>query len=565
MSRNGSSDQSKLGPFSHLVAQGALPTFDTSKTTPSAGQTWPTSKPPFKNILILSGAGTSTSAGIPDFRSPGTGLYDNLKRYDLAYPEEIFGLDLLRSRPEAFFTLSRELYPGKYAPTLSHTFYKLLDDANVLLRIFTQNIDTLERLAGLDDDKIVEAHGSFASAKCIECEESVEEEWMRQHCLDGKVARCEACGGVCKPDIVFFGEALPERFIDRLQDLQKADCLLILGTSLRVHPFASLITRVPRHIPRILINLEKVGDDQWGGLDFDGDYVEEPEGVRDVWSGEKQIDEVVRQICKRLGWEDELLRRNAETRRKVLGKHAILYAAMTTSVASSSTIKRLLKEYSTIRSEQAKLEASGSEWQGEQGIGKNCCLLELRPWDSEEEDLFEWTATILGPEGGCYEGGLFRLSIVIPPAYPTRPPSMSFKTKIWHPNVHWKVRTLPSQQHEIESICICTSRGSELRTPARKRERFWTLTDKPSLPLLRLFLALAYLSQTGEICLDVLSSQWTPAWTLTSACTAVIALLDAPEADSPLNVDAATVLRTGDRSAYVSAARMYTLLHAYDT
>ncbi|PWN41872.1 putative ubiquitin-conjugating enzyme E2 [Ceraceosorus guamensis] len=181
---------------------------------------------------------------------------------------------------------------------------------------------------------------------------------------------------------------------------------------------------------------------------------------------------------------------------------------MTTSVSSSSTIKRLLKEYSIIRSEQAKLEASGSEWQREEGIGKNSCLLELRPWDSEEEDLFEWTATILGPEGGCYEGGLFRLSIVIPPAYPTRPPSMSFKTKIWHPNVHWK---------------------------------------------------------TGEICLDVLSSQWTPAWTLTSACTAVIALLDAPEADSPLNVDAATVLRTGDRSAYVSAARMYTLLHAYDT
>ncbi|PWN41871.1 NAD-dependent deacetylase sirtuin-2 [Ceraceosorus guamensis] len=349
MSRNGSSDQSKLGPFSHLVAQGALPTFDTfldlfsssssssasstfpetshasasssqsSKATQSAGQTWSASKPPFKNILILSGAGTSTSAGIPDFRSPGTGLYDNLKKYDLAYPEEIFGLDLLRSRPEAFFTLSRELYPGKYAPTLSHTFYKLLADADVLLRIFTQNIDTLERLAGLDDDKIVEAHGSFASAKCIECEKSVEEEWMRQHCLEGKVARCEACGGVCKPDIVFFGEALPERFIDRLQDLQKADCLLILGTSLKVHPFASLITRVPRHIPRILINLEKVGDDQWGGLDFDGDYVEEPERVRDVWSGEKKIDEVVRQICKRLGWEDELLRRNAETRRKILG------------------------------------------------------------------------------------------------------------------------------------------------------------------------------------------------------------------------------------------------------
>lgn len=85
-----------------------------------------------------------------------------------------------------------------------------------MLRNFTQNIDTLERLAGLDEDLIVEAHGSFATASCIECNEKADTEMLRKKVAEGVVARCEECDGLIKPDITFFGENLPSRFFDLL-------------------------------------------------------------------------------------------------------------------------------------------------------------------------------------------------------------------------------------------------------------------------------------------------------------------------------------------------------------
>lgn len=120
--------------------------------------------------------------------------------------------------------------------------------------------------------------------------------------------------------------------------------------------------------------------------------------------------------------------------------------------------------------------------------------------------MHEWIALIRGPPTGAYAGGIFELSLVVPTGYPTKPPVVKFKTKIFHPNVSWK---------------------------------------------------------DGEICLDVLKEQWTPAWTLSSAITAILALLGDPEPDSPLNVDAATLFRTGDARAYESMCRMWTLIHAH--
>ncbi len=118
-----------------------------------------------KNIIVLSGAGISTSAGIPDFRSKDSGLYHNLN-LNLPYPEAVFDLDYFRRHPSPFYTLCRDLFPGTFKPTPCHFFIKILADNNLLLRNYTQNIDMLERLAGLPSDLIVEAHGSFARAKC---------------------------------------------------------------------------------------------------------------------------------------------------------------------------------------------------------------------------------------------------------------------------------------------------------------------------------------------------------------------------------------------------------------
>ena len=82
----------------------------------------------YKNIIVLTGAGISTSAGIPDFRTKGTGLYDNLKEYNLPYAEAVFDISYFVSKPQAFYTLSKEIMPGRYSPTLTHHFIKYLDE-----------------------------------------------------------------------------------------------------------------------------------------------------------------------------------------------------------------------------------------------------------------------------------------------------------------------------------------------------------------------------------------------------------------------------------------------------
>lgn len=120
-----------------------------------------------KKLIVMTGAGISTAAGIPDFRTPGSGLYSNLMKYNLPFPEAIFDIVYFRKHPDAFYTLAKELFPGEFKPTKCHFFIKLLEEKGVLLRNYTQNIDMLERIAGVSDSLLVEAHGSFLGAKCV--------------------------------------------------------------------------------------------------------------------------------------------------------------------------------------------------------------------------------------------------------------------------------------------------------------------------------------------------------------------------------------------------------------
>ena len=90
-------------------------------------------------------------------------------KYNLPYPQAIFELEYLHQNPKPFFTLAKELYPGTFKPTPSHYFVRLLEQKGLLVRHYTQNIDTLERIAGIPEDKIVEAHGTFYTNHCLEC------------------------------------------------------------------------------------------------------------------------------------------------------------------------------------------------------------------------------------------------------------------------------------------------------------------------------------------------------------------------------------------------------------
>ncbi|XP_068964078.1 NAD-dependent protein deacetylase sirtuin-3, mitochondrial isoform X3 [Petaurus breviceps papuanus] len=187
-----------------------------------------------QKVVVMVGAGVSTPSGIPDFRSPGSGLYSNLEQYDLPYPEAIFELDYFFHNPKPFFTLAKELYPGSYRPNLAHYFLRLLHDKRLLLRLYTQNIDGLERAAGIPATKLVEAHGTFASATCTVCRQSFPGEEFHVDVMADRIPRCPICTGVIKPDIVFFGEQLPQRFFLHMADFPMADLLLIIGTSLEV-------------------------------------------------------------------------------------------------------------------------------------------------------------------------------------------------------------------------------------------------------------------------------------------------------------------------------------------
>lgn len=194
-------------------------------------------------------------------------------------------------------TLARELYPGKYKPTIAHSFIALLAKKSLLRMLFTQNIDCLERLAGVPDDKIIEAHGSFATQRCIECRRAYPDKLMSEAVHAGKVPHCPnneygtPCDGLVKPDIVFFGEALPEKFHQNREVPCEADLTIVIGTSLTVQPFASLPQFVSEGVPRVLFNMERVG-----GL---GSRPDDVCVLGDCDAG-------VRKLADELGWREEL-------------------------------------------------------------------------------------------------------------------------------------------------------------------------------------------------------------------------------------------------------------------
>ncbi|XP_074129192.1 NAD-dependent protein deacetylase sirtuin-3, mitochondrial isoform X2 [Sminthopsis crassicaudata] len=246
-----------------------------------------------QRVVVMVGAGISTPSGIPDFRSPGSGLYSNLEQYDLPYPEAIFELDYFFHNPKPFFALAKELYPGNYRPNLAHYFLRLLHDKGLLLRLYTQNIDGLERAAGIPAAKLVEAHGTFASATCTICRQSFPGEEFRVDVMADRVPRCPVCTGVIKPDIIFFGEQLPQRFFLHMVDFPMADLLIIIGTSLEVEPFASLSEASRRSVPRVLINRELVGPFAWRPRHNDVAQ------LGDIIGG-------VERLVKALGWTKEI-------------------------------------------------------------------------------------------------------------------------------------------------------------------------------------------------------------------------------------------------------------------
>lgn len=284
-----------------------------------------------KKITFFNGAGISTSIGIPDFRSPKTGLYANLAALDLPYSEAVFDIDYFREKPQAFYTLANQLYPGTFFPSKFHYFLRLVQDKNLLKRIYTQNIDTLERLAGIKDEFIVEAHGSFASNHCIDCDSEMSTDDLKEQMTKG-IPTCAKCKGYVKPDIVFFGEGLPPRFFDLWdEDCEEVEIAIVAGTSLTVYPFAALPSEVGLSTLRVLVNKDLVGDFKKKRR-TDIVFLEDCDGF-------------ATEICKLLGWEKEL-EELITKERAFFDKRKEVKEVAVESVTKESAVKSASKESS---------------------------------------------------------------------------------------------------------------------------------------------------------------------------------------------------------------------------
>lgn len=243
-----------------------------------------------KNILVLTGAGISTSLGIPDFRS-SHGFYSRMRNLGLDDPQDVFSIDVFREDPKIFYSIAHLILPPDKAYTPLHAFIKLLQDKGKLLRNYTQNIDNLEANAGVLPEKLVQCHGSFATASCITCKYKVPGEVLFPNLRAQKITYCPFCAperkallhkydrmedeghvsysarrfddinsfGVMKPDITFFGEDLPERYHNTIkEDIKKCDLLICIGTSLKVAPVSEIVNRVPNDVPQILLNRDPI-------------------------------------------------------------------------------------------------------------------------------------------------------------------------------------------------------------------------------------------------------------------------------------------------------------------
>lgn len=276
-----------------------------------------------RKIIVITGAGISTSLGIPDFRSKNSGFYERLRDLGFEDPEEVFHIETFDVSPDLFYNMAHMVLPDDalgVSPT--HAFIRLLQDNGRLQRNYTQNIDDLEGLAGIDRDKIVQCHGSFATATCRKCKHKVEGKEIFDDIRAKTVSKCKACfrqlhqpkvqprpqkrsryqsadeddddvdddipqPGIMKPDITFFGEQLPGTFFDRFtkEDAKEADLVIVIGTSLKVAPVSEMPNFLPHETPHIYISLDPIKH-----VEFDIQLL-------------GKCDDVVVELCRRAGWD----------------------------------------------------------------------------------------------------------------------------------------------------------------------------------------------------------------------------------------------------------------------
>ncbi|KAG4300923.1 hypothetical protein PCANB_002577 [Pneumocystis canis] len=268
-----------------------------------------------QRILVITGAGISTSLGIPDFRG-NNGIYSKLEQYGLSEPQEMFDINIFKEDPRIFYSFMSELFPLEkfenllYSPT--HAFIKLLQDKNKLLTLYTQNVDNIEKLVGIQSEKLVQCHGTFKEAVCILCKHIFPGETIFNNIHLKTLPKCPKClkkikkkrekkkkkyddvedsdenFGILKPNITFFGEELSKSFNDRIKkDIYLCDLVICIGTSLKVAPISKILNAIPSNIPQIYISRDLVKH-----ITFDVTLLSD------------YCDDIVANLSYHLGWDE---------------------------------------------------------------------------------------------------------------------------------------------------------------------------------------------------------------------------------------------------------------------
>lgn len=189
-----------------------------------------------KYPVVLTGAGISTPSGIPDFRSEGTGLWSRDE------PMEVASLSTFRTDPERFFVWFRPLAGRIFhaQPNPAHWALAQLEEAGRVRSIITQNIDGLHHKAG--SHNVIEMHGTMRTLSCTQCFQQAEaKDYMKAFVEQGDFPLCPDCGGLLKPDVILFGEQLPQKaWYEAQRESRRCDLMLVAGSSLEVLPVAGL-------------------------------------------------------------------------------------------------------------------------------------------------------------------------------------------------------------------------------------------------------------------------------------------------------------------------------------
>jgi NAD-dependent deacetylase len=225
--------------------------------------------------VALTGAGISVPSGIPDFRSPGTGIWENVDPFEVATIQAFHG------DPARFWSFYRPRFEalGDVMPNPAHQALAALERRGLLEAVITQNVDRLHRKAG--SQRLIEVHGSIDTSSCTSCGASWSLEEIDGLFDDDGIALCAECGGHVKPDVVLFGELLPEAAMAEAQRLAaRAELMLCVGSSLEVHPVAGLPDLALASGGRVaIITKGPTPYDDDAAVRMDGDVVEDLRAV----------------------------------------------------------------------------------------------------------------------------------------------------------------------------------------------------------------------------------------------------------------------------------------------